>query len=58
MDRKEFAKRLYSIIVPEGISEKERQELVLPNSEAIVQMMPNLVNSTGCYLQNLKFRNF
>ena len=40
MDRTEFAKRLNTIIVPEGISEKERQELVLPISDAIVQMMP------------------
>ena len=41
MDRSDFAQRLNSIVIPEEISEEERNKSVLPLSEAIVQMMPN-----------------
>ena len=41
MDRSDFAQRLNSIVIPEGISEEERNKSVLPISEALVQMMPN-----------------
>ena len=41
MDRSDFAQRLNSIVIPEGISEGERNKSVLPISEALVQMMPN-----------------
>ncbi|MBP5424138.1 MAG: DUF2971 domain-containing protein, partial [Paludibacteraceae bacterium] len=41
MDRSVFAQRLNSIVIPEGISEEERNKSVLPISEALVQMMPN-----------------
>ena len=41
MDRSDFSQRLNSIVIPEGISEEERNKSVLPISEALVQMMPN-----------------
>lgn len=41
MDRSDFAQRLNSVVIPEGITDEERNRSVLPISEAIVQMMPN-----------------
>lgn len=41
MDREEFAKRLHSVIVPEGSSECKIKELMFPASEAIYEMMPS-----------------
>ena len=40
MNREEFAKRLYSVIVPEGTSEEDMKKITFPVSEAISQMMP------------------
>lgn len=40
MDRNEFAKRLNSIVIPEGTSEELINKMVLPISDALVQMMP------------------
>ena len=40
MDREEFAKRLYSIIIPEGTSPGDIQTMTRPLTEAIREMMP------------------
>ena len=40
MDRREFAKRLSEIVIPENMSSEERGKAVLPICEAIVQLMP------------------
>ena len=40
MDRNEFAKRLKSITVSEGVTSEILNQRVLPISEALVQMMP------------------
>lgn len=40
MNREEFAKRLNSVIVPEGTSEEDMRKITFPVSEAISQMMP------------------
>lgn len=40
MDRKEFAKRLHSVVIPKGTSPEELKKRVLPVSEAIINMMP------------------
>lgn len=40
MNREEFAKRLNSVIVPEGTSEEDMKKITFPVSEAISQMMP------------------
>ena len=40
MDREEFAKRLYSIAIPEGASHVDIQNLTRPVTEAIREMMP------------------
>ena len=39
MDREEFAKRLYSTVIPEGTAPADIQTLTLPVSEAIREMM-------------------
>ena len=41
MDRDEFARRLKSITVSEGIAPEILNQSVLPVSEALVQMMPH-----------------
>lgn len=40
MDRNEFAKRLTSIMVSEGVEPEVLYQSILPISEALVQMMP------------------
>lgn len=40
MDREEFAKRLYSAVVPEGTAPVDIQSLIHPVTEAIREMMP------------------
>ena len=40
MDREEFAKRLYSAVIPEGTSPEDIQALTRPVSEAIREMIP------------------
>ena len=40
MDRDEFAKRLYSTVIPEGTSPEDIQTMTRPVSEAIRKMMP------------------
>lgn len=40
MNREEFAKRLSSVVVPEGTSAEEMRKITAPISEAISQMMP------------------
>lgn len=40
MDREEYARRLDALIIPEGMSETERNAMAFPVSEAISQMMP------------------
>lgn len=40
MNREEFAKRLDSVVVPEGTSAEEMRKITFPISEAISQMMP------------------
>ena len=40
MNRDEFAKRLNSVVVPEGITAEEMKKITFPLSEAISQMMP------------------
>ena len=40
MDRDEFAKRLYSTVIPEGTSPEDIHTLTRPVSEAIREMMP------------------
>lgn len=40
MDRDEFAKRLYSTVIPEGTAPEDIQRLTRPVSEAIREMMP------------------
>ena len=40
MDRIEFSKRINTIMLSEGLSEKERNEKMYPITEAISQMMP------------------
>ena len=39
MDREEFAKRLYSTVIPEGTAPEDIQKLTRPVSEAIREMM-------------------
>lgn len=41
MNREEFAKRLSSVVVPEGTSAEEMRKITAPISEAISQMMPS-----------------
>ena len=41
MNREEFAKRLYSTIIPEGTAPENIQVLIHPVSETIREMMPN-----------------
>lgn len=41
MNRDEFAKRLYSTVIPEGTSPEDLQTMTRPVSEAIREMMPN-----------------
>ena len=40
MDRKEFAMRLYSAVIPEGTAPEDIQTLTRPVTEAIREMMP------------------
>ena len=40
MNREEFAKRLYSVAIPEGTAPEDIQTLTRPVSEAIKEMMP------------------
>lgn len=40
MDREEFAKRLYSTVIPEGTAPEDIQTLTRPVSDAIREMMP------------------
>ena len=40
MDREEFAKRLYSTVIPDGTSPEDILTLTRPVSEAIREMMP------------------
>lgn len=40
MDRAEFSKRLYSTVIPDGMSRENIQALTRPVSEAIKEMMP------------------
>ncbi len=40
MDRDEFAKRLYSTVIPEGTAPEDIQAMARPVSEAIREMMP------------------
>ena len=40
MDRKEFAMRLYSAVIPEGTAPEDIQKLTRPVTEAIREMMP------------------
>ena len=40
MDREEFAKRLYSTVIPEGTAPEDIQAMTRPVSEAIREMMP------------------
>lgn len=40
MDREEFAKRLYSTVIPEGTAPEDMQAMTRPVSEAIREMMP------------------
>lgn len=49
MDRDVFAKRLYSTVIPEGMSPVDIQTLTRPVSEAIREMMPmSLFRFRGC----------
>lgn len=41
MERREFAKRLHSAIVPEGTSQEKMKTIMFPVSAAIFEMMPN-----------------
>ena len=59
MDRSDFAQELNSIVIPEGISEEERNKSVLPISKALVQMMPNsLFRFRPCDENNPKQLNY
>lgn len=40
MEREEFAKRLYSTVIPEGTAPEDIQTMIRPVSEAIREMMP------------------
>ena len=40
MNREEFAKRLYSTVIPEGTAPEDIQTLTRPVSETIREMMP------------------
>ena len=40
MDREEFAKRLYSTVIPEGTAPEDIQTMTRPVTEAIREMMP------------------
>lgn len=40
MDREEFARRLYSVVIPEGEAPEDIQTMTRPVSEAIREIMP------------------
>lgn len=49
MGREEFARRLYSVVIPEGEAPEDIQTLTRPVSEAIREMMPkNLFRFRAC----------
>jgi hypothetical protein len=55
MNRIEFAKRLQSLVIPEGTAREEIKAKVLPISEALVSMMPNsLFRYRICNEQQIK----
>lgn len=52
MDKQEFAKRLHSIVVPEGTSVKDINAMVFPLSEVLVQLTPQKLFRYRKYEEN------
>lgn len=59
MDRLEFAKRLYNVVLPSGSSPEDMQKKMFPVSEVIFQMMPSsLYRYRSCNEMQIEaFRN-